>query len=134
MKPGYIIAGVLIVFTVMTVLRTPAPTVDYSASGIRPPPAAIPAEFDYGMKIFQEKCNECHGKWAEGTDKGPPLIHKYYEPSHHADFAFYRAVEIGVRAHHWQFGNMAPVAGVSKEEVSKIILFVRWWQRQNDIF
>jgi len=75
----------------------------------------------------------CHGDRATGTDNGPPLVHGVYEPGHHADAAFQLAVTRGVRAHHWRFGDMAPVEGVSPAEVDRITGFVRWLQRQAGI-
>ena len=38
-----------------------------------------------GQAIFKINCSQCHGPSAGGTRQGPPLIHKYYEPNHHAD-------------------------------------------------
>jgi hypothetical protein len=40
----------------------------------------------------------CHGDWGDGSDKGPPLMHKLYVPSHHGDETFYRAAIKGARA------------------------------------
>lgn len=55
-----------------------------------------------GEKSYQTFCSTCHGKSLGGRQGlGPPFIHGYYKPSHHADIAFYRAVELGVAAHHW---------------------------------
>ena len=68
-----------------------------------------------------------------GTAQGPPLVHRVYEPGHHPDAAFYRAVEFGVMSHHWEFGNMAPVPGVSKADVAKIVAYVRELQRADGI-
>lgn len=87
-----------------------------------------------GRDIFDAKCATCHGENAAGRDgKGPPLIHKIYEPSHHADMSFQMAVERGVRGHHWPFGDMPPVDGVSREDVGRIIAYVRELQRANGI-
>ena len=66
-----------------------------------------------GEQQFNEKCATCHGVNAAGSDQGPPLIHKIYEPGHHADGSFYNAVQNGVRAHHWNFGDMPPQPGVN---------------------
>jgi mono/diheme cytochrome c family protein len=86
-----------------------------------------------GAGVFDANCAACHGKNAAGTQQGPPLIHKIYEPNHHSDMSFQRAVKLGVRAHHWPFGNMPPVAGVAEAEVSQIIAYVRELQRANGI-
>ena len=87
-----------------------------------------------GHDIFKINCSACHGPNAGGTTQGPPLIHKYYEPNHHADGAFYRAATNGVRAHHWRFGNMPPIRTVTTQDMSKIIAFVREVQKANGIF
>jgi mono/diheme cytochrome c family protein len=82
-----------------------------------------------GAALFAAKCAACHGTGGDGSDKGPPLIHKIYEPGHHDNGSFHRAVRQGVRAHHWPFGDMAPVPGVSDGEVEQIIAYVRERQR-----
>ena len=87
-----------------------------------------------GSALFNSKCSKCHGLKGVGTDKGPPLVHKIYEPNHHADMSFYRAAERGVRAHHWGFGDMPPVEGVSKDDVSAIIKYIRGLQKEAGIF
>ena len=87
-----------------------------------------------GRAKFEANCMRCHGKNAAGTAKGPPLIHKIYEPGHHADQSFYRAAKFGVTAHHWPYGNMPPLSGVKEEDVTEIIRYVRELQRANGIF
>ncbi len=51
----------------------------------------VPDEFKAGEERFNDLCARCHGMAGRGTNMGPPLVHKIYEPSHHADFAFMRA-------------------------------------------
>lgn len=87
-----------------------------------------------GKRLFDKACAACHGANAAGT-KGvaPPLIHKIYEPSHHGDESFQRAAAFGVQRHHWRFGDMAPIKGLSRSDVEKIITFVRDVQRANGI-
>ena len=46
---------------------------------------------DDGATLFTTHCAGCHGVAASGTDKGPPLVHRIYEPGHHPDGAFLRA-------------------------------------------
>ena len=94
---------------------------------------ALSAEAQAGQVLFEENCMTCHGPHATGSDQGPPLVHMIYEPNHHADISFILAVRNGVRAHHWPFGNMAPVDGVSDEDTLKIIRYVRELQRANGI-
>ena len=93
----------------------------------------LTASAQAGEALFQENCAACHGRNATGTDLGPPLVHKIYEPGHHGDMAFQMAAKNGVRAHHWRFGDMPPVPGVSEAEVSKIVTYVRELQRANGI-
>ena len=87
-----------------------------------------------GKGVFDESCASCHGVNAAGSNQGPPLVHKIYEPNHHGDAAFYAAVQLGVRAHHWSFGSMPAVEGVSKRDVSLILRYIRDLQKANDIF
>ncbi len=86
-----------------------------------------------GQIAFDDNCAACHGAKAAGSENGPPLVHKLYEPSHHADFAFQMAAKGGVRAHHWRFGDMAPVVGVTDKQVEWIVKYVREMQRANGI-
>ncbi|WP_432449857.1 c-type cytochrome [Aliiroseovarius marinus] len=90
--------------------------------------------YSLGRLAFGAKCAACHGDNAGGIEgSGPPLIHKIYEPSHHGDAAFFRAAELGVRAHHWPFGDMPPVEGITRAEVAEIIRYLRTVQRANGI-
>lgn len=86
-----------------------------------------------GQEVFAETCAACHGKLAGGTDQGPPLVHKIYEPSHHADAAFVLAAKRGVAQHHWSFGNMPPQPGLGERKMQQIIDFVRELQVANGI-
>jgi mono/diheme cytochrome c family protein len=82
-----------------------------------------------GERLFGSTCAACHGTVGQGTFQGPPLVHVIYEPGHHPDEAFQRAVAQGVAPHHWSFGPMAPVPGLSREEVADITAHVRELQR-----
>ena len=83
---------------------------------------------------FEAKCASCHGVNAAGKDGlAPPLIHKIYEPSHHADESFQRAVALGVQAHNWRFGNMLAIEGLTRGDVTMIITYIRELQRANGI-
>ncbi len=83
-----------------------------------------------GKELFELNCSSCHGPVANGSDLGPPLVDIIYEPGHHADVAFVLAVRNGVRAHHWRFGDMPPLPGVTEPMVQEIVGYVRWLQRQ----
>lgn len=92
--------------------------------------AACGAQGPDGGELFAANCAACHGARAGGTDVGPPLVHRLYVPGHHSDAAFQSAVKNGVFAHHWDFGDMPAVAGVSEEEVEAIVGYVRGLQRE----
>jgi hypothetical protein len=78
--------------------------------------------------MYEESCASCHGNWGKGSEKGPPLMHNFYKPSHHGDTAFYRAALSGARAHHWKFGDMPAVEGMTREKMDKIVPYIRWLQ------
>ena len=99
----------------------------------KPETGAIPPDLQAGEAKFNAHCARCHGPQASGTAQGPPLVHKIYEPNHHGDFAFQRAAANGVRAHHWTFGDMPKIDGVTPTDVDHIIKYVRWLQRQAGI-
>ena len=82
-----------------------------------------------GETLFQANCSSCHGTDARGTDKGPSFLSIVYEPSHHSDAAFLLAVRNGTPQHHWPFGDMEPVEGLSDDDVAAITAFVREVQR-----
>jgi mono/diheme cytochrome c family protein len=121
----------------------PAPAVAFAvllaACDSRPAPRApadpgpVPAELAEGERLYDARCSGCHGELGAGTGNGPPLVHRVYEPSHHGDAAFQRAVALGTRAHHWRFGDMPPVAGLDDEAVQRITAYVRWLQRNAGI-
>jgi cytochrome c len=88
-----------------------------------------------GEALFNKNCATCHGQNAVGQQGvAPPLVHKIYEPSHHGDQSFQMAVAMGVRSHHWKFGNMPAIEGLSREDVFQITQYVRDLQRANGIF
>ncbi len=95
---------------------------------------SMPNDLAKGETLFNNNCARCHGAQGSGTNQGPPLVHKIYEPNHHADFAFQRAAAQGVRAHHWKFGDMPKIEGVTPDDVKEIIRYIRWLQQQAGIF
>lgn len=97
-------------------------------------PAELSGNAQIGKTIFDAKCATCHGSNAAGQNGvAPPLVHKIYEPSHHSDEAFILAAQNGVRSHHWRFGDMPPVEGVTVGDVKMVAAYVRELQRANGI-
>lgn len=97
-------------------------------------PASLSETEAMGERAFATLCAACHGTSAAGQDGvAPPLVHRIYHPGHHSDEAFHIAVQNGVRAHHWRFGNMPPIEGVTRAEMNTIIAYVRALQRANGI-
>ena len=113
-----------------------SPTADIGGTALAE--VVLPNAFSETAKIgqlaYEAKCAACHGTNAVGQDGvAPPLVHIIYEPSHHGDESFQRAAAMGVRAHHWPFGDMPPVEGVTRGDVTMIIAYIRELQRANGI-
>ena len=83
-----------------------------------------------GAALYEANCASCHGSDLRGTDRGPSHLSIVYEPNHHPDDAFRSAIANGARQHHWDFGDMPPVDGLSDDEVEAIIDFVRATQER----
>jgi len=94
----------------------------------------IPFQLGQGQLLYEENCSSCHGIDLTGSDKGPPLLHSFYKPSHHGDKAFYRAALQGVRQHHWEFGDMPPVEGMTQKKMDKVVPYVRYYQQQKKLY
>ena len=116
----------LLVITLLTSLTISA---TQTVSGID-----IPFSYAKGQVLFEQYCSSCHGTDLNGSDKGPPLLHPYYKPSHHGDEAFYRAALKGVRAHHWNFGDMPAVIGMTTKKMDSIVPYVRYFQQQKKLY
>jgi mono/diheme cytochrome c family protein len=97
-------------------------------------PATLSQNAQIGKNVFEGACASCHGINAAGQNGiAPPLVHRIYEPSHHGDQAFLNAAQNGVSSHHWEFGNMPPVEGLTRAEVIYIVSYVRELQQANGI-
>lgn len=136
-----LILTALIIFIVGVILYTVLPMGTDTVNAEEGTPIVtvqIPKELSeiamIGKRGFDTKCSSCHGENAVGKNGvAPPLIHKIYEPSHHGDESFQRAVAMGVRAHHWKFGNMPAIDGLTRADVKAITEYVRELQRYNNI-
>jgi len=136
-RPGFWPVGAALLFSIAGAAcgaepesqSSPPPT-DEIQVVLRGIAATSPPELAQGKTLFEQNCSVCHGPAGDGTAQGPPLVHIVYEPNHHADAAFILAARNGVRAHHWRFGDMAPVPGVTDEMVLEIVGYIRWLQRQ----
>ncbi len=139
---GFVLAGAAAIY--WSVQKAPAPasmtapdTADVQAGAPLAQvkrPASLSAQAQIGERAYNAKCAACHGENAAGQNGvAPPLVHQIYRPGHHADAAFLLAARNGVRSHHWRFGDMPPVEGVSQAEVKNIVAFIRELQRENGI-
>jgi mono/diheme cytochrome c family protein len=113
----------LIVLGLMGLLAACAPAGD--GDGALPDPELVAV----GAGLYQANCAVCHGSDLRGTDQGPSFLSVVYEPGHHGDGAFLIAVMAGVRQHHWDFGPMPPIPGLTAQDVEAIVAFVRDQQR-----
>ena len=88
-------------------------------------PSRDPALVAEGNELFMANCAQCHGFDLRGTNTGPSLLSEVYEPGHHGDGAFLVAVQTGTPQHHWDFGPMPPIEGLTAEDIEAIVAFVR---------
>ena len=97
-------------------------------------PEELSAEAQIGKLGFEAKCADCHGQNAAGQNGiAPPLVHITYEPNHHSDRAFVSAAQNGVQSHHWDFGNMPVIEGLTNADILYIARYVRELQSANGI-
>jgi mono/diheme cytochrome c family protein len=82
-----------------------------------------------GETLYEAYCAACHGSDLRGTAAGPSQLSVIYQPGHHPDEAYALAVLNGVRSHHWDFGDMAPVSGLTTPQVDAIVAYIRQMQR-----
>lgn len=94
-----------------------------AGGGVTASPSAELTEV--GAGLYEANCAQCHGAELRGTAQGPSLLSVVYEPNHHSDAAFLLAVTQGVQPHHWDFGPMPPIPGLTAEDVAAIVSFVR---------
>ena len=94
----------------------------------------IPFHLAKGQLLYEKYCSSCHGLKLDGTNEGPPLIHPYYKPSHHGDKSFYRAALNGTKQHHWNFGDMKPVEGMTRKKMDSVVPYVRYYQQQKKLY
>lgn len=151
-KLGWLIGGVLVVGVAAFAWQTmrpagpqPGTMVHPNKASLRDLPQGAPIvqvalpdqlspEAQMGKRAFDAKCAACHGANAAGQNGvAPPLVHRTYEPSHHSDMAFFMAAQNGVRAHHWTFGNMPPVEGLTRADIQAIVAYIRELQQANGI-
>lgn len=83
-----------------------------------------------GADLYEANCASCHGSDLGGTQRGPSHLSIVYEPAHHGDDSFRSAIAQGAGQHHWNFGDMPPVRGLSDDQVDDIIAFVRAEQQR----
>ena len=97
-------------------------------------PESLSAKAQVGKKKYAANCMDCHGENAAGQEGvAPPLVHFLYEPGHHSDESFQRAVALGVKSHHWPFGDMPPVEDLTRRDVEAILAYIRELQQANGI-
>jgi mono/diheme cytochrome c family protein len=127
--PKYLVLGVLAAGLGVFIWQLAGP-------GVRPTDVKVPTLSTLaveGKAAFEANCAACHGLSAAGTEKGPPLVHDIYNPGHHADGAFFLAAKLGVRQHHWPYGNMPPQPQVTEPQLVAVVQYIRELQVANGI-
>ena len=120
------IGGLILVMVVAVVAFGSDPTDSDAGTGI---PVQDPGLVAAGEVVYQAACAACHGADLRGTEIGPSHLSIVYEPNHHGDAAFVLAAVRGVTAHHWNFGDMAPVPGLDEDDLAAVVAYVRENQR-----
>lgn len=140
MKTKLVISALVIAWLAFWVVFKPGKNVAMTPTSLQETiatvmvPDTLSTDAQMGKRVFDANCAACHGPNAAGQKQtAPPLVHIIYEPSHHGDESFQRAVSFGVRQHHWPFGDMPPVEGLARGDVTLIIAYVRELQRANGI-
>jgi len=125
---AFVVVGAVLAFSAVKFLDS-----DGGATTIRVVVPELTPQAIAGQAAFDSNCAKCHGKNAGGTTSGPPLVHDFYNPGHHADGAFYSAVRRGVRQHHWVYGDMPAQPQVTEAQLAEIVTFIRELQKANGI-
>lgn len=87
-----LLIGIILLVGAFLIYRSFQPP-ERHASGAAMANVVIPqlsAQAQEGETLFNRSCASCHGKNAAGQDGiAPPLVHKIYEPGHHATSRFF---------------------------------------------
>jgi mono/diheme cytochrome c family protein len=102
-------------------------------TGVPTPVPGLSPDPGKGERLYQKICASCHGTDLRGTDKGPSHLHPVYQPNLHSDMAFQLAVKNGSPQHHWRFGPMPAVPGLTPQDVGHIVA-VRREQRKAGLY
>ena len=86
-----------------------------------------------GRALYEASCATCHGADFQGTSRGPSHLSQVYERSHHDDNSFRSAIANGARAHHWGFGDMPPVPGLTEDQADAVIAYIRQQQDERGL-
>lgn len=129
---GFMMALLLGTGTTQTLTNSQAQAQTLALESVRVP--KMTPTLNLGRMNFEAYCAACHGKKAQGTEAGPTFLSRIYHPGHHNDAAFYNAPKKGMQAHHWQFGDMPPVDGITVGRLKPIIAYIRALQKENGVF
>jgi mono/diheme cytochrome c family protein len=119
-----------VVVVLASVLLTTAACSDESGSGDGDVAAGRESAGARGSEVYVRQCAACHGAELQGSDGGPSLLSIVYEPGHHPDRAFRSAIVNGSPQHHWAFGPMPPIEGLTEQDVDAVIAFIRTEQQR----
>jgi len=131
--PKQFISGILFIGVLLAFTGCERPTPEQLRERQHLPDPGFKGDIKIGAQLFNANCARCHGAEGRGSDQGPPLVNKIYRPGHHSDLTFHTAIKNGTLQHHWHFGDMPPIEGVSPEDATHIIAYIRHEQRQAGI-
>ena len=126
LKVSRIVAACSIAALMVACSQDDAPSVVEAVARVKT--STVPPEREGGRSLYAANCAGCHGAFGEGSELGPPMLHPI-QARMHADVAFKRAIQGGVRPHHYRFGAMPPIDELDTKDIDAVVAYVRWMQK-----
>ena len=89
------------------------------------PPDGFVTNTNLTEKLYDSFCIECHDTQGKGTQYGAARAHLVYGPQYHTNRSFFLAVSTGIKAYHWQYGDITKVSSVATEDAAYIESYIQ---------
>lgn len=124
------------IICILTLSSCTQNTVPKSHSVMQPivPPDGFISDAILGETLYDQHCEDCHGRQGKGTELGPALVHPAYIQQYHPNLSFFLAVRKGVKSAQKRFSDMPAMPQVSAEEAAHIVKYIREKQLEAGIY